>query len=107
VHTAAVAFIAANNNYKQTQRVANTKPEGSVLLGAFCAEISVDGALGERRGFQNALGIQLLPDLEQGPRRADRVPRRVHAFISRSSSLLPVPAQIHAPCVRNKWLPLK
>uniref|UniRef100_A0A0A8ZV76 Uncharacterized protein n=1 Tax=Arundo donax TaxID=35708 RepID=A0A0A8ZV76_ARUDO len=63
------------------------------LLAVLCAKLSnirLDGGLGERRGFQNALGIQGLPDLEHGPRRPDGVPGGVQPFIGGGGSFVSV-----------------
>jgi len=56
-------------------------------------DVRLDGGLGQRRGFQDALRVQGLPDLEHGPRRPDGVPGGVQPFVGCSGSFVPVPAQ--------------
>jgi len=63
------------------------------VLGTEFSNVRLDGGLGQRRGFQDALRVQGLPDLEHGPRRPDGVPGGVQPFVGCSGSFVPVPAQ--------------
>ena len=63
------------------------------VLGTEFRDVRLDGGLGQRRGFQDALRVQGLPDLEHGPRRADGVAGGVQPFVGCSGSFVPVPAQ--------------
>jgi len=60
------------------------------VLGTEFRDVRLDGGLGQRRGFQDALRVQGLPDLEHGPRRADGVAGGVQPFVGCSGSFVPV-----------------
>jgi len=60
------------------------------VLGTEFSNVRLDGGLGQRRGFQDALRVQGLPDLEHGPRRPDGVPGGVQPFVGCSGSFVPV-----------------
>ena len=65
------------------------------MLCAKLSNIGLDGGLGQCRGFQDALGVQGLPDLEHSPRRPNGVAGGVQPFVCCGGSFVSVPAIEH------------
>lgn len=55
--------------------------------------VGPDGGRGQRRGFEDALGVQGLPDLEHGPCRPDGVPGGVQPFVRCGGGFVSVPVR--------------
>lgn len=87
--------------YRDQYSYENGNGRCELLAAVLCAKLSdigLDGGLGQRRGFQDALGVQGLPDLEHGPRRPDGVAGGAQPFVCRGGSFVSVPAKTQIQC---------